>query len=195
MDETASLPHSSCPTAPSRAVRTSKPCARPRAVFAADPPALVVNSPTRMRSRCRSSGPTRTLPPVSPSRDLKNESATLALWSMTARGCSATTSGGRFSSPPASRLRLRCGKRGDGTGRMTGVRYDSCVALGRFREPASTGHRGSGRGITLADALLDAGSLIGVTFGVTRSSSMSNLNRTSAPRPRERKPWPIVEQV
>ena len=136
MDETKSLPHSSCPTAPSRAVRTSKPCARPRAVFAADPPALVVNSPTRMRSRCRSSGPTRTLPPVSPSRDLKNESATLALWSMTARGCSATTSGGRFSSPPASRLRLRCGKRGDGTGRRTGVRYDSCVAFGRFRDPA-----------------------------------------------------------
>jgi hypothetical protein len=34
----------------------------------------------------------------------------------------------------------------------------------------------------LADAPpLDAGSLIGVTFGVTRSSSMSNLNRTLGP--------------
>lgn len=110
MDDTKSLPHSSCPTAPRSAVRTSKPCARPRAVFAADPPALVVNSPTRIRSRCRSSGPTRTLPPVSPSSDLKKASATLALWSMTARGWSATTSGGRLAvaSSPASRLRLRC---------------------------------------------------------------------------------------
>ena len=34
----------------------------------------------------------------------------------------------------------------------------------------------------MADAPpLDAGSLIGVTFGVTRSSSMSNLNRTLGP--------------
>ena len=34
------------PTAPMSPVDTSKPCARPRAVLAALPPALVLNSPT-----------------------------------------------------------------------------------------------------------------------------------------------------
>mmetsp|Transcript_20182 Transcript_20182/g.50491 ORF Transcript_20182/g.50491 Transcript_20182/m.50491 type:complete len:204 (+) Transcript_20182:1449-2060(+) len=104
MELTKMPPHSSRPTAPMSPVDTSKPCARPRAVLAADPPALVVNSPTVIRMRCSSSGSMRVEPPTSPCTVLRNASSTLHEWSMTARGCSATTSGGVYS--PSARFRL-----------------------------------------------------------------------------------------
>ena len=82
-----------------------------RAVFAADPPALVENSPTLTSIVWSVSSSTRIDPPTSPLNPgpaLKKWSGTLQLWSITARVSSAITSGGEVSGVP-SRLRLRCG--------------------------------------------------------------------------------------
>ena len=135
MDDVKSAPHSSLPTAEMSEVRMSKPAASPRAVFAADPPALVENSPTLTSIVWSVSSSTRIDPPTSPLNPgpaLKKWSGTLQLWSITARVSSAITSGGEASGVP-SRLRLRCGWGGNGgEDEVRGVamlRGRNCAAL------------------------------------------------------------------
>ena len=98
------LPHSSSPTEPSSPALTPNPRDKPRAVFAADPPALVeteTSAPAASSfesSDARVEGSTRSDPPSSPPpmarrfRRRKSEDTGGPRWSTTAMGCRAMTS-------------------------------------------------------------------------------------------------------